>query len=124
MTVITIFKVALGLSCIAGAYHTTINDKEAPTGQNLLKTTIEEVKKDHIVLPMLACRIIEITCLFLAYRWARNIKIDIIRFIRLLKKDKPGQKLDSMFEEDVSKFNEADYKDFDKFDTATAQAVI
>ena len=65
---------------------------------------------------MLACRIIEITCLFLAYRWARNIKIDIIRFIRLLKKDKPGQKLDSMFEEDATNFSDTDYMDFNKFD--------
>ena len=68
---------------------------------------------------MLACRIIEILCLFLAYRWARNIKIDIIKFIRLLKKDKPGQNLDSMLEEDPRNFSDADYKDFNKFDAAT-----
>ena len=73
---------------------------------------------------MLVCRIIEFSCLCCVYRWAHNIKTDIIKFIRLLKKDKPGQKLDSMFEEeDTSSFTDSDYEDFTKFDRATTEAV-
>lgn len=73
---------------------------------------------------MIVCRVIELICLCLVYRWANNIKKDIIKFIRLLKKDKPGQKLDSMFEDDDCNFSDADYRDFNKFDAATKQAVI